>query len=361
MLDIKISLSKELKEKPKDNLGFGRIFTDHMFLMNYTQDTGWHDARIVPYADFSLPPSSAVFHYGQEIFEGMKAYLDANNNGFGKENNAAYLFRPEQNARRSNSTSDRLCIPQIPEDDYVQAVHTLVNIDREWIPDGPAESLYIRPFIIATEPYLGVAPSKSYLFSIIMSPSGSYYSKGLKPISIWVEDSYARAVRGGVGFAKAGGNYAASLLVQEKAAAAGYDQVLWLDAIEHRFVEEVGSMNIFFVIDDEVITPELSGSILPGITRDSVITLCNDWGYKVSERSLSIDEVMESQKNGALQEVFGTGTAAVITSVGTMHYKDYSCQVADGKIGKLTKNLYDTLTGIQTGILDDPYGWRVSV
>jgi len=321
--------------------------------MDYTEGMGWHDPRIVPYADLSLPPSCMVFHYGQTMFEGLKAYKNADGETF--------LFRPEMNALRTNDTNDRICIPQIPVEDYVQAISELVKLDADWVPSDPGTALYIRPFIIATEPFLGVAPSKNFSFIIILSPSGMYYSEGLQPIGIWVENDYVRAVRGGVGFAKTGGNYAASLVAQQKAQKEGYAQVLWLDGIERRYIEEVGSMNIFFKIDGKVVTPALNGSILPGITRDSVMTLCRDWGYEVEERQISIDELLAHQASGILEEVFGTGTAAVITPVGKLRYKDDVMTIADGETGPLSRQLYDTVTGIQRGELEDKYGWRLQV
>ena len=353
MLDIKITHNILPKAKPDGPLGFGRIFTDHMFLMDYTEGRGWHDPRIVPYADFTLSPACMVFHYGQEMFEGMKAYQSADG--------GVCLFRPEKNAKRTNATNDRLCIPQIPVEDFVQAVSALVKLDADWVPSEPGASLYIRPFIIATEPFLGVAPSKQFLFAIIMSPSGMYYSEELKPVGIWVEDDYVRAVRGGVGFAKTGGNYAASLAAQQKAQREGYAQVLWLDGVERKYVEEVGSMNIFFKIDGKVVTPALTGSILPGITRDSVITLCRDWGLDVEERLITIDELVAAQKSGALEEVFGTGTAAVITPVGKLRYKDDVMTIADGETGLLSRRIYETITGVQRGEIEDKHGWSVKV
>jgi len=353
MLDIKITKEACPKPKPEGPLGFGRIFTDHMFLMDYTEGIGWHDPRIVPYADLVLSPACMVLHYGQAVFEGLKAYRGAAGEVF--------LFRPDMNGKRTNSTGGRLCIPQIPVEDYVQAVRTLVELDADWVPSEPGTTLYIRPFIISTEPFLGVSPSKNFLFAIIMSPSGMYYSHGLEPISIWVEDEYVRAVRGGVGFTKTGGNYAASLAAQTKAEKAGYAQVLWLDGVERKYIEEVGSMNIFFKIDGKVVTPALSGSILSGITRDSVMTLCRDWGFVVEERPLSIDEVVAAHKSGALEEVFGTGTAAVITPIGTLRYRDEFMTIADGETGSLSRKLYDTVIGIQRGELEDKYGWRLKV
>lgn len=353
MLDIKITKTEAPKEKPQGKLGFGKIFTDHMFVMDYTQGTGWHDPRIVPFDNLTLSPASMVFHYGQEMFEGLKAY-----HGEGGE---SYLFRPEMNAKRTNATNDRLCIPQLPVEDYVQAVRDLVKVDADWIPSDPGTSLYIRPFIIATEPYLGVDIAKSFLFMIILSPSGAYYESGLAPVNIWIEDDYVRAVRGGMGFAKTGGNYAGSLAAQVKAHKEGYSQVLWLDGVERRYIEEVGAMNIFFKIDGKIVTPKLNGSILPGITRDSVITLCKEWGLTVEERLLSVEELLEAKRNGTLEEVFGTGTAAVISPVGKLRYKDDVMVIAGGEIGAVSQKIYDTLTGIQLGKLPDPFGWRLSV
>ena len=350
MLDIKIEKTKNPKAKPKGPLGFGKIFTDHMFIMNYTEGKGWHDARIVPYGNLEFSPASMVFHYGQEMFEGLKAYRGEDGN--------TYLFRPDMNAKRTNATNERLCIPELPEEDFVQAVKAIVKIDEDWVPTEKGTSLYVRPFIIATDDFLGVAPSKTYLFIIILSPSGAYYASGLEPVGIWIEDDYVRAVKGGMGFAKTGGNYAASLAAQVKAHDAGYSQVLWLDGVERKYIEEVGAMNIFFKIDGEIITPMLNGSILPGITRNSVLTLCRDWGYKVSERKISVDELIEAQKSGKLEEVFGTGTAAVISPVGKLRYKDDVMTIGDGSIGEVSQRLYDTVTGIQTGKLEDKFGWR---
>ncbi len=355
MLDIKITKTTEPKQKPSADqpLGFGKIFTDHMFIMNYTEGQGWHDPRIVPFQNISLSPAAMVYHYGQEMFEGLKAYKG--------DNGEVYLFRPDMNAKRTNVTNDRLCIPNIPEEDFVQAVKAVVDIDRDWIPTTPGTSLYVRPFIIATDEFLGVAPSHTYMFMVILSPSGAYYSSGLAPVGIWIEDEYVRAVRGGMGFAKTGGNYAASLIGQVKAHNEDYSQVLWLDGVERKYIEEVGSMNIFFKIDGKVVTPALNGSILPGITRNSTIQLCKDWGYEVEERKISVDELLEAQKNGKLEEVFGTGTAAVISPVGKLRYVDDVMLINNGEIGELSQKLYDTMTGIQYGKLEDKFGWRVKV
>ena len=355
MLNIRIEKTACPKQKPQkgDKLGFGHIFTDHMFVMNYTEGKGWHDARVVPFANVSLSPAAMIFHYGQEMFEGLKAYAGPD----GK----AYLFRPDMNAKRANNSNDRLCIPRIPEEDFVQAVKTVVDVDREWIPTDPGTSLYIRPFIIATDEFLGVAPSKTYLFFIILSPSGAYYESGLAPVGIWIEDEYVRAVRGGIGFAKTGGNYAASLIAQVKAHDGGFSQVLWLDGVERKYIEEVGAMNIFFKIDGKILTPVLNGSILPGVARNTVLQLVRQWGMDVEERRISADELLEAAHSGRLEEVFGTGTAAVISPVGKLRFKDEIITIGEGKIGEVTQKLYDEITGIQLGTRPDPYGWRVTV
>ena len=353
MLDIKVTLTTNPKEKPQGKLGFGKVFTDHMFVMNYTRGKGWHDPRIVPYQDITLSPAAMVFHYGQEMFEGLKAYKG--------EDGKNYLFRPDMNAKRTNDTNDRLCIPQVPVEDYVQAVKAIVKVDESWIPTDPGTSLYIRPFIIATEPFLGVDVSETFLFIIILSPSGAYYESGLEPVGIWIEDDYVRAVRGGMGFAKTGGNYAASLAAQVKAHDDGYSQVLWLDGVERKYIEEVGAMNIFFKIDGKIVTPMLNGSILPGITRNSVLQICRDWGMEVEERRISVDELLQAQKEGKLEECFGTGTAAVISPVGKLRYKDEVMTIGENKIGPVSQKLYDTVTGIQLGKLEDKFGWRVVV
>ena len=353
MLNVKVTKTTTPKEKPQGPLGFGKIFTDHMFVMNYTEGMGWHDPRVVPFSDISLSPACVVFHYGQEMFEGMKAYRGADGN--------TYLFRPEKNAQRANESNRRLCIPEIPEDIFVEAVKAVVKVDEDWIPTADGTSLYIRPFVIATDAFLGVAPSKTYLFMVILSPSGAYYSEGLAPVGIWIEDDYVRAVKGGMGYAKTGGNYACSLAAQVKAHDAGFSQVLWLDGVERRYIEEVGAMNIFFKIDGVVVTPMLNGSILPGVTRNSVIQLLKSWGVPCEERRVSVDELLEAQNAGKLEEVFGTGTAAVISPVGKLRYKDDVMTIGDGGIGTLSQKIYDTITGIQTGKLDDPFGWRVTL
>lgn len=353
-MDIQIVKNQTPKQKPDpENLGFGTYYTDHMFVLPYVEGKGWHDAAILPYEPFSLDPASMVFHYGQECFEGMKAYRTAE----GK----VQLFRPEKNAQRMNSTHRRLCIPEIPEEDFVQAVKALVEMDKDWVPDAPDTSLYIRPCTIATEPHLGVKASNSYLFFVICSPSGPYYEEGLNPVKIYVEDEFTRAAPGGTGYIKCGGNYGASLAAQEKAHKLGYSQVLWLDGVERKYVEEVGSMNCFFVMNGTVFTAPVTGTVLPGITRMSCIELLQDWGYTVVEERVAIDDLMEAARNGLLEEVFGTGTAAVVTPVGQLRYKDVEAGIGDGSIGPLTARLYETLTGIQWGRLPDEKNWTVPV
>ncbi|MDP4118706.1 MAG: branched-chain amino acid aminotransferase [Bacillota bacterium] len=353
-MQIKIEKTLTPKQKPDfKNLGFGKIFTDHMFMMNYTEGEGWHDARVVPYQDLTLSPACMVFHYGQEMFEGLKAYKGVD----GK----VRLFRPDMNAKRTNSSNERLCIPQLPEEDFVEAVKSVVDVDRDWIPTEPGTSLYVRPFIIATDDFLGVAPSKTYLFIIILSPSGAYYASGLAPVGIWIEDEYVRAVRGGIGYAKTGGNYAASLAAQVKAHDDGYSQVLWLDGVDRKYIEEVGAMNIFFKINGKIVTPVLNGSILPGITRNSVINLCKSWGMEVEERKISVEELLEAQTSGALEEVFGTGTAAVISPVGKLRYKNDVMIINNNEIGPVSNKLYNTITGLQNGTLKDEFGWTVTL
>lgn len=347
--EIKITKTSSPKAKPTDEskLGFGKYFTDHMFLMDYTVGIGWHDARIVPYGPISLDPSASVFHYGQEVFEGLKAYKT--------ENGDIQFFRIDENYKRLNSSNERLCIPQIDEEFCIEATKALVSVDKDWIPNGVGTSLYVRPFIIGCEPVLGVHPANNYMFVIILSPVGSYYASGLAPVKIYVEPTYVRAVRGGIGFAKTGGNYAASLKAQQDAK--GYSQVLWLDGVERKYIEEVGAMNVFFVIGDEIVTPVLQGSVLPGITRKSCIEILKSWGYKVSERRLSIGEVFEAAKSGELKEMFGTGTAAVVSPVGELKYKDEVVTIGNNEIGEITKKLYDELTGIQLSKVEDKFNW----
>ncbi len=353
-MQIRIEKTTAPKQKPDwKNLGFGHIFTDHMFVMDYDEGMGWHDARIVPYAPLQLDPSALVFHYAQECFEGLKAYRTDDGN--------VQLFRPDKNAERMQLTHDRLCIPQIPVADFVEAVKALVSVDKDWVPYEPDTSLYIRPFTIATEPVLGVKASAKYQFIVICSPSGAYYAEGLNPVKIYVEEEYVRATPGGTGYIKCGGNYAASIAAGEKAHKLGYSQVLWLDGVERKYVEEVGAMNIMFKMGGEIYTAATVGTVLPGITRMSCIELLKSWGYKVNEGKLAIDTIMEAGRNGTLEEVFGTGTAAVISPVGSLRYKDDVVEINNFEIGELTQKLYDTLTGIQYGKLEDKLGWIVKV
>ncbi len=355
MLDIRVEKTATPKEKPAadDPLLFGTIFTDHMFIMDYETGKGWYDPRIVPYQPVSLDPSAMVFHYGQEMFEGLKAYTSSDGR--------TLLFRPDKNIARANATNRRICIPEIDPEDFLQALKAIVDIDKEWIPNRPGTSLYVRPFIIATDPFLGVRPSNTYKFMIILSPVGPYYPEGLDPVKIWIEDEYVRAVKGGIGEAKSGANYVASLLAQEKAHQEGYSQVLWLDGVHRKYIEEVGAMNIFFKINGRVITPKLNGSILPGVTRDSCIQLCRSWGLEVEECRISIDEIFAAANDGSLEEVWGTGTAAVVSPVGHLRWKDHVMQIQDGGIGPVSQKLYDTVTGIQLGEIAGPEGWVVEV
>jgi branched-chain amino acid aminotransferase len=351
--DIAITRTTNPKEKPDPaSLGFGSVFTDHMFIMDYDEGEGWHDARIVPYAPISLDPAASVLHYAQETFEGLKAYRTPDG--------GLKLFRPDMNAKRTARTSSRLCIPLIDEEFYVDAIRAIVNIDRDWAPGLEGTSLYIRPFIIATEPFLGVRPSKQYQFIIIISPVGPYYKEGLAPTRIFVEDEYTRAAPGGTGYAKVGGNYAASLKSQMKAHELGFTQVLWLDGVERKYVEEIGTSNAFFVMGGEVWTAPLAGTILPGVTRDSVIALLADWGVPVREERFTIGEVFAAHEAGALSEVFASGTAAVISPVGELRWKDRDIRIGDD-IGDLSRRLYDEITGIQSGRLPDARGWTVDL
>ena len=349
-MQLSIKEAKNLKTKPDDSkLGFGTIFTDHMFLLNYSVKKGWHNPRIEPYDVMPMDPSTMVLHYGQAVFEGMKAYTTASG--------SIQLFRPKDNFMRLNRSNKLLCIPEIDETFALDALKQLLNLEKRWVPSLFETSLYIRPTIIATDPYLGVRESYTYLFFIILSPVGVYYPQGFNPVKIWVSENHVRAVRGGLGEAKTPGNYAASLSVGSEAHRKGYTQVLWLDGVERKYIEEVGSMNIFFVIDNEIVTPELNGSILPGITRDSVIALAKHWGLTVSERKISIDEVVSIQKSGRLQEIFGTGTAAVISPVGELKYGDSVFTIGGGEVGPMANRFYKALTDIQYGKAEDPMGW----
>jgi branched-chain amino acid aminotransferase len=349
-MEITITKAETLKPKPDDtSLGFGTKFTDHMFNMDYSTENGWHNPRIEPYASIVMDPATMVLHYGQAVFEGLKAYQT--------ETGAIQLFRPKDNFKRMNRSSSLLCIPEIDEAFGLEALKKLLTVEKDWVPKAPGTSLYIRPTIIATDPYLGVRASFTYRFFIILSPVGAYYAAGFNPIKILVTKEHVRAVRGGVGEAKTPGNYAASLLAGDTATKEGFAQVLWLDGVTQEYVEEVGSMNIFFVIDNEIVTPELSGSILPGITRDSVIKLVQSWGMKVSERRVNIHEVMEAHQSGNLTEIFGAGTAAVISPVGELKFGDNVITIGDGGVGPISAQLFDAIQDIQYGKAEDPMGW----
>ncbi|MCU0579452.1 MAG: branched-chain amino acid aminotransferase [Desulfobacterota bacterium] len=347
------TIGRKARPKSEAELGFGKYFTDHMFLMDYEKGQGWINPRIVPYGPLSLDPSAMVLHYGQEIFEGLKAYRWTDG--------TIALFRPDKNIERWNRSARRLCMAETDPELFLEGMKTLILLDRDWIPSSPGTSLYIRPTMIATEAALGVKPSSRYLFFIIIGPVGPYYPEGFSPTRIYVTKSYVRAARGGVGETKTGGNYAASLYAATRAQELGFTQVLWLDAAEHKYVEEVGTSNIFFRIGEELITPPLAGTILPGVTRDSVLFLAREWGITVNERPITIDEVIQAAEDGRLKEMFATGTAAVISPVGEIGYQDRVIPVADGKTGPLAQRLYDEITGIQYGQKPDPYGWVVKI
>lgn len=350
-MKIAVNKAATLKAKPKDEgaLGFGKIFSDHMFIMEYEEGKGWFNPKIQPYQSLPLDPASVVLHYGQEIFEGLKAYRSADDD--------VLLFRPRDNALRLNQSAERMCMPSIDPDMTVEAISALVDVERDWVPHSAGTSLYLRPTMIANDVGLGVHPSHSYLFYVICSPSGVYYPRGLAPIRIYVEDRYVRAVKGGTGYAKTGGNYASSLKAAKEAADKGFEQVLWLDGVERRYVEEVGAMNMMFVVDGKLCTAALEGSILPGITRDSILTLAREMKLPVEERKIAVDELMQAGKSGHLQEAFGTGTAAVVSPVGELTFKGESVTINGGKIGTWTQKFYDTLTGIQWGKEKDTHGW----
>lgn len=352
-MEIKIQKTENPRVKPTENLGFGKYFSDHMFIADYSRNTGWRDARIVPFENLSLHPASTVFHYGAEIFEGLKAYRRADG--------TIQLFRPIENARRLNSSAERIGLPQFDENDFVEAVKALVKLDSDWVPSGEGESLYIRPFLFGADEHLGVHSIDNAKFMIITSPSGSYYPEGINPVKIMIEQEDVRAVRGGTGYTKCGGNYAAATRAGERAEKKGYTQVLWLDGVERKYIEEVGAMNVMFKINGEIVTPMLSGSILPGITRKSCIEVLKKDGYKVSERLLSVDELIEALENGTLEEAWGCGTAAVVSPIGQLYYNDKTYTVNDNKIGEVTQRLYDELTGIQWGTEKDEFGWTVEV
>ncbi len=349
-MEIRIQKATELKAKPDSStLGFGRKFTDHMFRMSYSREKGWYDARIVPYGNIELNPCSVVFHYGAEIFEGMKAYRTADGE--------IQLFRPMENIRRMNQSAERMALPQLDEQDALQAITELVKLEADWVPAEEGTSLYIRPFMFGNDEHLGVHSIDNAEFLIILSPVGSYYAEGVNPVKIMIETEDVRAVRGGTGYAKCGGNYAAATRAGERAEKKGYTQVLWLDGVERKYIEEVGAMNVMFKINGTIVTPKLTGSVLPGITRKSILELLRDKGYKVEERLISIDEVLTALKDGTMEEFWGCGTAAVVSPVGALYYEGTEYVINDSKIGPVTQMLYDTLTGIQWGKTADPYNW----
>lgn len=354
MTEITVNLSRDLKPVPEDDkLGFGVHFTDHMLVMDYNLDQGWHNMQITPYGSIEVDPSMMVLHYGQAVFEGMKAFRA----GSGDIN----IFRPRDHFQRFNNSAARVCIPEFDSEELLDGLKKLLEIDARWVPSTHGTALYIRPFIFATDQFLGVRPSHTYKLMIILSPVGAYYAEGFNPVKIMVEDQYVRAVRGGIGAIKTPGNYAASLLAAVEAKEKGFTQVLWLDAIEQKWLEEVGTMNIMLKLDDEVITPPLTGSILPGITRDSTIKLLQQWQVPIAEKQISIDEVMEAGHSGRLKEMFGTGTAAVISPVGSIHYKDENVVINDGQVGELSQRLFDEITAIQYGDKEDVNNWIETV
>lgn len=353
-MEITFTKTENPAKKPTENLGFGKIFSDHMFIADYERGRGWYDARIVPFADITLHPASTVFHYGAEIFEGLKAYRRADG--------GVQMFRVIENVRRMNNSAERLGLPVMPEEDMLSAILEFVKAEQDWVPAGDGESLYIRPFLMGIDGHLGVHSINKARFIIIASPSGSYYAEGINPVKIMIEDEDVRAVRGGTGYAKCGGNYAAATRAGEKAEKLGYTQVLWLDGVERKYIEEVGAMNVMMKINGEIITPELtSGSILPGITRKSILELLRSKGYKVTERKISVDEIIEALENGTMEEFWGCGTAAVVSPVGTLYYEGKTYTINDNKIGETTQMLYDTLTDIQWGRREDEFGWTVKI
>lgn len=353
-MEITYKIAKTLKKHPDDSaLGFGTIFTDYMFNMDYNPEDGWHNPRIEPYGPIAMDPSTMVLHYGQAIFEGLKAYR--------KDSGEIQLFRPKDNLHRLNISAHRLCIPAFDEEFVLEALLQLIKIDKDWVPGAPGTSLYIRPTIIATDPYIGLRSSNTFRLFIILSPVGAYYPEGFNPVKIWVTKEYVRAVRGGVGQAKTAGNYAASLYATSLAYKEGYTQVLWLDGVEQKYIEEVGTMNIFFCIGDELITPALNGSILAGVTRDSVIKLAKSWNVKVVERQISIQEVFEAHAKGSLKEVFGSGTAAIISPVGKVKYDGQEITIGDGSVGPFSAKLFNDLMAIQYGKAEDPFQWTLPV
>jgi len=348
---ISVNLTNEPKAKPQDEskLGFGKIFTDHMFIMEYSEKEGWHNGRIVPFGPMPIHPASTVLHYGAEIFEGMKAYR--------AKDGSIRLFRPIENVRRLNNSAERLCLPQIDEEGCLDIFKKIVELEKDWVPHSDGTSLYLRPYMFGNDPHLGVHAVKEAVFVVICSPVGAYYAEGINPVKIAIEAHDVRAVRGGTGYAKCGGNYAASLRAGQKAEEKGYTQVLWLDGVEQKYIEEVGSMNVMFKVAGKIITPKLTGSVLPGITRKSCIELLKDWGYEVEERLFSVDELFDAAEKGILEEAWGTGTAAVVSPIGHLFYNGKEYTVSDNKIGAVTQRLYDELTAIQWGKTEDKHGW----
>lgn len=348
-IEIQPLVQKKAKIKDESKLTFGKQFTDRMFVMEYDTGKGWHSARIQPYGPFSLDPAAMVLHYSQEIFEGLKAYRHQDGN--------VALFRPADNIRRFNRSAARMCMPEVDEPFFLDALKELIRLEEGWVPSSAGTSLYVRPTMIANEPMLGVRPADQYLCYIILSPVGAYYKGGIAPVKIWISDFYVRAAEGGTGEAKTGGNYAASLYASKEATEKGYDQVLWLDAKEKKYVEEVGSMNMIFLYDGKIVTSPLQGTVLDGITRRSALALVKELGYEIEERALSVDEILDGVENGRLQEAFGAGTAVVISPVAQFTYRDRTVVLNGGQTGELTQKLYDTLTGIQYGRLSDTHGW----
>ena len=348
---IKITKTTSPKAKPQDEskLGFGKIFTDHMFMMKWSADKGWYDGEIVPFGNIPIHPASTVLHYGAEIFEGMKAYRTVNDE--------IVMFRPTENIKRLNASAERLCLPELDEEGCLDILKTLVELEKDWVPHSDGTALYLRPYMFGNDPHLGVHAVHEAVFVVICSPVGAYYAEGINPVKIAIESQDVRAVRGGTGYAKCGGNYAASLRAGQRAEQSGYTQVLWLDGVERKYIEEVGAMNVMFKVDGKIVTPALTGSILPGITRKSCLELLKDWGYDVQERLFSVDELFDAAKNGKLEEAWGTGTAAVISPIGKLFYQGNEYLVSNNEIGKLAQKLYDNLTGIQWGKLPDTKGW----
>ena len=350
MVDIKITRASVLKEKPASStLVFGKSMTDHMFIADYDEGQGWHDPRIVPYGPLQIDPAAKVLHYAEEIFEGLKAYRTADG--------TIQMFRPLDNIARMNKSAERLCLPQIPEELALAGITELVKLERDWVPHEEGTSLYIRPFMIGTDPALGVHSSHHVQYIVIVCPVGAYYPEGLAPVKIYVESEDVRAVKGGTGMAKTGGNYAASLRAGDRAEKQGYSQVLWLDGVHRKYIEEVGSMNVMFKVSGKILTPDLNGSVLDGITRRSCIQLLKDWGYEVEERRISAEELFQAAKDGTLEEAWGTGTAAVVSPIGELAEGDEKAIINHNEIGPVTQKLYDTLTGIQWGRVPDPHGW----